>query len=378
MSNHTGILKSELLADAADACFTALPTPIFILGIAPRSGTNYLHDLIRLHPECEPQSSVLEEDFLVANAPLLLRYVESVSRFWKKKWGDGELAQERHLLCAKIGEGLSSFLYAQLDQRKNPALPPALSGQRRRLVTKTPHVTNLELFFEVFPSAPLLILVRDGRSVVESTAKTFSKPYGYAAREWTSSAEEIVTFKRRHPEANYLLIRYEDLYQNVESELRRIFLFLGLDPDTYDYTGAVDLPVRGSCAVRDQTSGPDRDFWVAEGVHWNPTPKPAGFNPLVRWRDWSRAKHERFNWIAGRYMLAFDYSCQHYAGSHMRWSAWNAACDVLQVDWLLWLWRRGKRRIRRIHNASELFATIKDVGRKIWESVLLPRLQKSA
>lgn len=377
MHNDTGILKSEPLAEAADACLTALPTPIFILGIAPRSGTNYLHDLIRIHPQCESQSSLLEEDFLVANAPLLLRYAESVSRSWKAKWGDGELQQEKHLLCEKIGEGLSSFLYAQLD-RRNSSAQPGPRAERRRLVTKTPHVTNLELFFELFPSAPLLILVRDGRSVVESTVKTFSKPYGYAAREWASSAEEILAFKRRHPQANYRMVRYEDLYQSVESELRRIFSFLGLDPDTYDYAAAVDLPVRGSSAVRAQTPNSGRDFWVTEGVHWNPTPKPAGFNPLVRWRDWNRAKHERFNWIAGRYMSAFDYSCQQYAGPRMLWSSWNVACDVLQVDGLLWLWRRGKRRIRRIHNASELFATIKDVGRKIWESVLLSRLQKSA
>lgn len=376
MIDSTDSLKLKS-SDGAGALPMSSPNPIFILGIAPRSGTNYLHDLIRMHPECELQSSVLEEDFLVANAPLLLRYAENVSRTWKNKWGEGELEQEKDLLCTKIGEGLSSFLYAQLDRRRSntAAGPPS---KRRRLVTKTPHVTNLELFFRIFPSVPLLILVRDGRSVVESSAKTFSKPYGYVAREWASSAEEILAFQRRHPQANYLVVKYEDLYQNVESELRSIFSFLGLDPDAFDYAAAINLPVRGSSAIRAQVPDSGRDFWVAEGVHWNPTPKPVGFNPLVRWRAWSRAKHERFNWIAGRQMSAFGYSCQSYTGSRVPWVAWNIACDVLQMDRLLWVWRRAKRRMGRIHSASELLGTIKDVSNKIWVSVLLSRLQKNA
>jgi Sulfotransferase family len=376
MNQHTSPLNSDPPAHTTSERRMTIPSPIFILGIAPRSGTNYLHDLIRIHPACDSESSALEEDFLVANAPLLLRYAASVSRSWKQRWGEGELEQEKHLLCAKIGEGLASFLHAQLNRRKGRSLPPSPLGGRR-LVTKTPQVTNLDLFFEVFPSAPLLILVRDGRSVVESSAKTFGHPYGYAARAWASSAEEILSFKRRHPQAHYLMVRYEDLYQNVESELRRIFLFLGLDPELYDYSAAANLPVRGSSAVRAQGSGASRDFWVAEGVHWKPIPKPADFNPLTRWSNWSRAKHERFNWIAGRSMPAFGYSPRRYTGARALWSTWNVACDLLLVDRLLWLWRRGARRVRRIHNASDLFGTLKDVRRKAWESVLLSRLQKS-
>src|SRR3979409_629177 len=90
-----------------------VPTPIFILGIAHRSGTNYLHDLIRLHPACEPASSVLEKVFALANAHLLLRYADGVARFWKKRWGREGLMEEKRMLCARIGEGLIAFLYEQ-------------------------------------------------------------------------------------------------------------------------------------------------------------------------------------------------------------------------------------------------------------------------
>jgi PAS domain-containing protein len=349
-------------------------SPIFILGIAPRSGTNYLHDLIRVHPECDSESSVLEEDFLLANAHFLLKYAERVSRSWKKRWGDEELQREKRLLCTRIGDGLIAFLRDELERRKELAGRPS-SPRPRRLVTKTPHVTNLEFFFSLFPSAPLLILVRDGRSVVESAVRTFHKPFGYAVREWATSAAEILAFQRRHPQANYLIIRYEELYQNVEGELRRIFSFLRLDPDAYDYQAARNLPVRGSCAIRSETA--NSDPWVTRGIDWNPAPKPADFDPLTRWSSWNRPRHERFNWIGASSMAALGYRPERYRGFGWFWFAWNAGCDLLHGDQLLWLLLRFSRRISAVHTRAQFFDVLKDARTKIRETILFSPPQKT-
>ena len=53
------------------------PSPIFILGISQRSGTNFLFDLLCLHPDCGAPS-IKWEDFLVDKSDLLVRYVSSV------------------------------------------------------------------------------------------------------------------------------------------------------------------------------------------------------------------------------------------------------------------------------------------------------------
>ena len=45
---------------------------VIILGIAPRSGTNFFCDLLTRHPDCEPVRTIWE-DFLVANADKLQR-----------------------------------------------------------------------------------------------------------------------------------------------------------------------------------------------------------------------------------------------------------------------------------------------------------------
>jgi hypothetical protein len=347
-------------------------SPIFILGIFPRSGTNYLHDLIRMHPECDPESTILHEDHLVANAHLLLKYVDAVSRSWKTRWGSVELEAEREALCAELGNGLVSFLSSQLDRRKQVTGKNGIGGPQRRLVTKTPSVKNLGLFSKLFPASQLLILVRDGRSVVESSVKTFNQPYGYATREWARAARVIEDFQRKNQGTPYLLVRYEDLYKNVEQELRRIFHHLQLDPEVYDYAAAANLPVRGSSTLRGRPAS-YRRFWVAEGIHWDPVQKPMDFNPIDRWSNWDRAKHERFNWLAGEHLNRFGYSQKTYPGGRLVWTVRNIVLDFLRLDTGSWLLRRVSRRLRTVNSVGDFIEFIRYIGHSVveaaWQSV---------
>lgn len=132
--------------------------PIFIIGITQRCGTNFLYDLLRLHPDCGAPS-LIWEDYLAANSDLLDSYVNSVSKLWARSLGDG-LKDE---LYRHLGDGLISFLTEQIDTK--------------RVLTKTPSIRNLGNFFKLFPHARLLILIRDGRAVVESSVKSFDEGY---------------------------------------------------------------------------------------------------------------------------------------------------------------------------------------------------------
>jgi hypothetical protein len=342
--------------------------PIFILGIAARCGTNYLHDLIRMHPDCDSGSAMLEEDNLIANAHLVTKYVDGVSRWWKHHWGSEQLRSEKEALAQHIGQGLIAFLSAQLERRKQASGKNGNSDRQLRLVTKTPTVKNLGLFFPMFPSCKLLVLIRDGRSVVESAARTFDRPYGHAAREWASSAKIIQDFCKNHPDKPFLLVRYEDLYGNVEKELRRIFEYLHLDPEAYDYAGAVNLPVRGSSTLRGQTSTHGVP-WVAQGIHWNPVEKPANFNPVARWANWSRAKHERFNWLAGEYLEKFGYDRKTYSGGHLLWATWNLILDGSHIDGALWMARRVHRKWQEIHSMDDFLNALRLIRRSIIEAL---------
>src|SRR5215468_5607685 len=96
----------------------ATPRPVFILGIAERSGTTYLQDLLRLHPDCDVDGLELEEDHFVAYADLLVRYVRLASKHWKPWWGPEQLQKERELVFQCIGDGLVSYLQLQVRNRR--------------------------------------------------------------------------------------------------------------------------------------------------------------------------------------------------------------------------------------------------------------------
>ena len=55
---------------------------IFVLGVMPRSGTNYLYDFLALHPDCAPARAPIWEDFFLQHADLLMAYTATVRRRW--------------------------------------------------------------------------------------------------------------------------------------------------------------------------------------------------------------------------------------------------------------------------------------------------------
>lgn len=280
--------------------------PIFILGILPRCGTNFLSDLLCEHPDCGAPAPIWE-DFLVAHADLLDRYVSTVCGRWDPSWDADEATRTR--LALHLGSGLLSFLAEHADAK--------------RVVTKTPRVDNLDYFFRMFPDAYLLILVRDGRAVVESGVKTFGWYRDSAIHKWADAARTILEFDAAHKASadtkRYRIVRYEDLWTNLEEELHAILVFLDLDVNAYDFRVATSLPVRGSSTVRQRGS---------DAMHWEPVEKASDFDPMSRWRDWSRARHERFNWVAGHYLTRLGYELQYSSSNRFLWSLWNAVHDA--------------------------------------------------
>ncbi len=221
----------------------------------------------------------------------------------------------REVLLGDLGMGLKHFLNRQKT-----------GDTKKRQLTKSPSVKNVEYFFDFFPDSRLLIIMRDGRAVTESGVRSFGWDYDWAMRRWAEGARRILQFKN-HPgdhEGKFLIVRYEDLAADTEAELRRIFEYVDLDPDRFDFAGAIDLPLYGSSDL------------IAMGekeIHWKPVKKPADFDPLRRFAGWSRARHERFNWIAGPYQTELGYTLDAAACGGGFWSMWNWLCDR-QWGWI--------------------------------------------
>ncbi len=265
---------------------------IFIIGIEHRSGTNFLSDLLALHDDC-CRPATIGEDFLLHHAEHLRRYAAGLHESWNPEW---RASASQADIGAALGRGL-------LDVLRQQAHRPAA-----RLVTKTPRADRLALYPWIFPDHPLLIIIRDGRSLVESAVRSFGWTYRKAIERWARGARRILEFDRdeRDRDCWYLVVRYEDLVTDLDGELRRILAFLKLSPARYDFDEARALPVRGSSALKS----------AGQTLHWTPVAKSHDFNPLDRASGWTARQHRQFARKAGylQELLGYPVTCDTSPG----------------------------------------------------------------
>jgi hypothetical protein len=312
------------MSDAANSAqISKYPQPIFVLGMAPRTGTHFLANLLCLHPECE--AGAMAEDSLLTEAQLLVKYSRNMLNQWARV--DGEPKPElAELLQESIGQGLISFLYSARRKKRESQLEKLgleidSNQPLKRLVTKTPSIMNIRLFFKLFPQAKLLILVRDGRAVVESSIRSFGDDPERLIRTWAREAERLLRFNHSEafPKDQYMIVKYEELHIETEKQMRRILSFLGLDVDQYDFRSALNLPVVGSSTFKR----------TEQKVKWLPVMKTADFNPLERADDWPRSMHERFNWLAGNQLEQLGYARKSFVGNNLLWTCRNRIKDAV-------------------------------------------------
>lgn len=294
--------------------------PIFIVGMMRRCGTNFLSDALHVHPEVTSRAPIWE-DYLLHHAGPLVEFADRVSAAWPADWEVEPGARDE--LLAELGHGIERFLTARAGGR--------------RVVTKSPRSTNLPRVRELFPTAPVLVLVRDGRDLVESTVRSgFARNHEAAMRDWAAAADEVLAADLRlRDDPAYLLVRFEDLFDDLPGVMARVLEVCGLDPAGWDAGAAAALPVRGSSSVA-----------VERGqVDWQPREKTADFRPTARWESWDDHLHRRFAGVAGRQQEALGYQLADPGppspGERVRSAA----------DGALWFLQRQRRRIRRVGRA---------------------------
>ncbi len=266
--------------------------PIFIIGVHRRCGSNFLGDALRLCPNLrEPEP--LAEDYLLEHAPLLSEYVRKTAEGRYRKRFDAEepFLQCRASMLRGIGDGLLAFLGDHVEPDS-------------RLLTRTPDPDHLELFFDLFPEAKLVLLVRDGRDVVESSARSWpSEPYAMWMQAWAWGARRMMAFAHgpgRPMAAQWKLVRYEDLLAG-RAALDDLLRFLAIDTSEYPWERFESLPLRGSSTHRGGS----------EQLNWKPVERPKDFRPVGRWQSWSWWRKRQFKHWAGRELIALGYARDH-------------------------------------------------------------------
>jgi protein-tyrosine sulfotransferase len=262
--------------------------PVYIMSPMQRCGTNHLADILLLHSGFQ-LPNVLEEDFVFEHADLLYEYVERTYKRWRRlNWIDNP-DECRRLFELHLGQGILSFLLDQIDDNK-------------RLLLKTPDCKNIDKFFRFFPGAKLLLLMRDGRDVVESAVRKWPQRRDeYWMRQWANCSRRMLDFIEGSGLDSrgkaWELVRYEELVERPEAAIKGILEFLGVDELAFKWDELTHLPVRGSSSILDSHGR----------VSQEAVEKPKEFNPIGRWQHWSMWRKRKFKKIAGRELIDLGY-----------------------------------------------------------------------
>ncbi|HYG88103.1 MAG TPA: sulfotransferase [Azospirillum sp.] len=253
------------------------PPAIFVHGVLPRSGTNYLADMLELHPDVFAYPGRIWEFPLLRVADAC---TAAQAEFTYAFHRNAEVMTPWDML-AYVASGWLAAMQAEAGVR--------------RILLKSPHVQNIGLFRHLFPDDILLLCLRDGRDVIQSSLRTFKrwplgKSFRQMATEWRHGTDAILSFQPGGPNAtpNAHVVYYEELVCNPAAAMRRVIGHARLDPEVYDFARLASLPVRGSSAVATQGE-----------ARWQPHEKPRDFAPVGRWKAWPPHRLSRFQALAG-------------------------------------------------------------------------------
>ncbi len=242
---------------------------IVYIGGATNSGSTLLDLLLGNHPEVtgggelhrlmlNPESRLCSCGEPLADCPywsnIIIGYEEAVGVQGPKAWAKfpityvrnaksirylpniGELALivgNRHL--ARSLSLVSSELDYYLKFSRNSWILTDVIVERtgaRYVVDSTKTAVRLKALYITRPGAFFLIhLVRDGRGVAASLRRRFGTPIIKGAARWKRQNKNVTLMARTIPDTRILRVRYEDLCDDPDGELRCICKFVGLNYD---------------------------------------------------------------------------------------------------------------------------------------------------
>lgn len=213
--------------------------PLFIIGM-PRSGTKLLRGLLNEHPQIGIPA--FETEFFPYWTVHWNNFgnISDYSRF--KKFYGACLSVPYFIYCASAGKLIDSRKWFELCHNYTPAGVfealvrhdvKALSTTNRILWgDKSPsYINHLPLLKSHFPKAKFVHIIRDVRDYCLSMNKAWGKNIMRAAQRWVDGIKEAQLSSKSFP-MDYMEIRYEDLLENPEIELKKICLFLKIQFDS--------------------------------------------------------------------------------------------------------------------------------------------------
>ena len=196
--------------------------PLFIVGF-PRSGTTLLEQTLTAHPRIAAGDELPIVAELTSLIPRMLdspmTYPEALAELW--------MADHRDDL-----DNLRDHYLRKVEQLG--IVPPGAAWFTDKMPLNEVHLGLIAL---LFPESPVLHLMRHPLDVVVSVFSNMLTHGHYCAYALESIAKhyvrtmDLVGHYRQEMSLRYLPVRYEDLVDDQEASVRRVFDFIGEDFD---------------------------------------------------------------------------------------------------------------------------------------------------
>jgi tetratricopeptide (TPR) repeat protein len=218
--------RSNVAAMRAGATHSPIPqglaSPIFIVGF-PRSGTTLVEQMLSSHPDVAAGDE--------------LDYVTRLTRLATHLSGGAGPYPDCLTVLPKAGGRpvLDKFRDYYLFNARMRGIG---AGGKRFFTDKMPlNETHLGLIHLVFPEAPIVHLIRHPLDVVLSTFFVDLSHGGNCSYGLETAARHyvrifgLINHYRQEIDLKYLPVRYEDLVDDAEPNVRRLLDFVGLEWD---------------------------------------------------------------------------------------------------------------------------------------------------
>lgn len=273
-------VSSDALATARTIRGEAHPPAIMVHGVLQRSGTRYIGQLMKLHPDvCVYPRGMVELPLLNSAASIRIVQAQFLGAFPPNRAAMGS-----DDFLPLFGTSFVAYAYGAVPRGQT-----AMFGM--------PDVSSLAYFPFMFPFERPLLLMRDGRDVAESMVRSFAQfPFDEACRRWNRGARIMLDQRNLHADRGWKIFRYEDAVNHTRQFIEEVCKYCELDAARYPYDRLGEVPVVGSSELKREGQ-----------VTWEPLAKPSGFNPVGRWQSWSAKQTKIFKRICGRTLIECGY-----------------------------------------------------------------------
>lgn len=248
--NRKWLLQSNLLFTLRDRMVPAssvpeLDRPIFLVGCG-KSGTSVLGMLLLAHPQLGPkiaptrdavalqlQLNSMTNDVFFGPIATEMEQKHVWDPFFPVDGVDLRIGKELTLMHNPLSMKARSRLIAKLTKK----------FEQQRFFNKAPFNTfRVHVLRELFPTAKLIAIHRDGRDVVASWGRKqnrwqhfggYKNAINVMSRKWTEAVNHI---ERYRDELDIKTLRHEELVSDPQEVLRNIMEFCELPykPELYD------------------------------------------------------------------------------------------------------------------------------------------------